>query len=360
MNINEINLFVRVDASKETGDGHFIRCFTLANRLKNKVNQIIFISNKLPLHFKNDIKKNNFKFKKINGYTHVQEDKYTKNYDELINNDIDATVKILMKYGNKINWLLVDHYGLNDFWEKKIRKYVKNIIVIDDLADRKHDCDILIDQNYHHNKNSRYMKLIPCSTIQLLGPKYAIIRPQFNRIRKICKIRNQLKRILISFGGTDPTNETKKALLGLCKMNDRIKIDVVVGKSNPNKHEIKKICLKNLNCKYYEQIENISKLMKNADLAIGGGGTMTWERCSMGLPTIIVSISKDQENTAMILDKKGCATNLGSHRNVFELDYQNAIKQNNSKKMSEMSKKCFLLVDGEGVNRIVDKIVDIR
>ena len=278
MNVKSKNLFVRVDAGVQIGDGHFLRCLTLANSLKKKFDQIIFISNQLPKHFIKKIKRDNFKIYKINGYTHIQKEKLEKKLKtQLIHNDLVETKKIIEKYKNSTNWLIIDHFGIDHFWEKNVRVNIKKIIVIDDLANRKHECDILIDQNFYENMEKRYTKLIPNYCEQCIGPRFTLLRPEFFNARKNLKRKKQFKRILISFGGSDPSNETKKAILAIKDLEKKYKIDVIVGSNNPNKKQITNICSKISFCNFYEQVENISKYMKKADLAIGAGGTTTWE-----------------------------------------------------------------------------------
>ncbi len=357
MNVKTRNLFIRVDAGVQIGDGHFLRCLTLANKLKNKNNQIIFISNKLPKHFVEKIKKSNFKIYKINGYTHIQEEKLGKKIKtQLIHNDLVETKKIIEKYKNSTNWLIIDHYGIDYVWEKNVRTNIEKIIVIDDLANRKHNCDILIDQNFYENMEKRYSKLIPNYCKQFLGPKFSLLRPEFFNARKNLKRKKQFNRILISFGGSDPSNETKKALLAIVDLRKKYKIDVIVGTNNPNKKQIMKLCSKISSCDFYEQVENISKYMKKADLAIGAGGTTTWERCCLGLPTIVTSTSKDQKKIAEDLSKIGCLIYLGVAKKTTKLDYVKILNEIDAKKLEEISKKCLQLVDGKGVKRTVSKI----
>jgi len=357
VNVKPKNLFVRVDAGIEIGDGHFLRCLTLADRLKNKNNQIIFISNKLPKHFIEKIKRSNFKIYKINGYTHIQEEKLGKKIKkQLINNDLIETKKIIEKYKNSTNWLIIDHYGIDYVWEKNVCTNIEKIIVIDDLANRKHECDILIDHNFYENMQKRYTKLIPNYCKQFIGPKFTLLRPEFYNARKNLKRQKQFKRILISFGGSDPSNETKKAILAIEDLEKKYKIDVIVGTNNPNKKQIMKLCSKISFCNFYEQVENMSKYMKRADLAIGAGGTSTWERCCLGLPTIVTILSKDQKKIAEDLSKIGCVINLGVAEKTTKSDYVRALNEIDLKKLEEISKKCLVLVDGKGVKRTVNKI----
>jgi UDP-2,4-diacetamido-2,4,6-trideoxy-beta-L-altropyranose hydrolase len=358
MNSKYGNLFIRVDAGMQIGDGHFLRCLTLVNELKNKFRQIIFISNELPKHFSQIIEKNNFKICRIDGYSHIQEEKIAmKLKKQLIQKDFIQTKKIIEKHKNSSNYLIVDHYGIDYVWEKNIRENIEKVIVIDDLANRKHDCDILFDQNFYEDMEKRYSRLIPNFCKQFLGPKFALLRPEFFNARKNLKRRNELKQILISFGGSDPSNETYKALTSINNLEKKYIIDVIVGSNNPNKKQIMKLCLKIPFCNFYEQVDNISKYMKKADLAIGGGGVTTWERCCLGLPTIVTSLSRDQKKITEELSKIECVINLGTAKKSTKLDYVNALNEINLKKLRKISKKCLALVDGKGAKRATKKIL---
>jgi UDP-2,4-diacetamido-2,4,6-trideoxy-beta-L-altropyranose hydrolase len=152
----------------------------------------------------------------------------------------------------------------------------------------------------------------------LLGPEYALLREEFSESRKIQRVRDgSVKRMLIFFGGTDPTNETGKALraVQLLKRNE-ITVDVVVGSRNPNRHQIEALCLTMPHVNYYCQIDHIADLMSKADISIGACGTTAWERCFLGLPAITITIGANQIEVAKALDKVGAVINLGWHNAV--------------------------------------------
>ena len=354
------NLFIRVDAGTEIGTGHVMRCLTLAESLKKKFNGIFFISNDILGNLSNFVEDMGYKIYLIQGHTHIEGQIVQSNtYKKYIENDVNQCKNIIKFYKNSRNWLLVDHYGIDQRWESKIRNDVEKIIVIDDLANRKHDCDILIDQNFYKNMRERYNKLVSKNCIQILGPKYALLRQEFTITRRKLKRKNKLKHILVSFGGSDPTNETSKAIRGLKLLNSQHKIDVVVGNSNPNKNSIKRLCSSITSISFHHQTNNISKIMANADLAIGGGGTMTWERCCMGLPTIVVILSENQHQLTEEVTKIGCVINLGQSNYLKPENYAHIIKEIDVKTIQNMSKKCLRLVDGKGVKRVTNKIFQI-
>jgi len=337
-----------------------MRCITLAESLKKKFASIFFISNQIPRNLADFIEDEGFKVYNIDGYTYIEKQRINSTTKKkLIENDVSQTREIIQSYKNTENWLIIDHYGVDKKWESKIRKYVEKIIVIDDLANRKHNCDVLIDQNFYKNMKKRYEKLVPRDCIQLEGPKYALLRSEFKSIRKKLKRKYRLRYILVSFGGSDPTNETYKVLRALMMLNLKCKIDVVVGSNNPNKILIKRLCSNISFCSFHEQPKNIAKLMAKADLAIGAGGTTTWERCCLGLPAIVSILSDDQQKLTEEVAKIGCVINLGRVSKLTSTNYVNALKKTETRMLQRMSEKCLRLVDGCGARRVVNKIFQV-
>ena len=233
-------------------------------------------------------------------------------------------MEIITKNNNKPAWLLVDHYDLDIHWESIIRKHVEKIIVVDDLANRKHDCDLLLDQNLYDQIDSRYTSLVPKNCKKLLGPKYALLRPEFYELRKtLTKPRKSLRNILISFGGSDPSNETTKALQAIKILNMKdLNVDVVIWNINPHKEKIKQICTTMPNTKFYSNVDNIGELMSKADLAIGAGGTTTWERCFLGIPCLVYSTHRNQMYFLNYLKSLDIVFDIGDHRRIGEMGSQ--------------------------------------
>lgn len=306
-------IFIRVDASVEIGTGHVMRCLTYAHQQKNRGNKIAFICRRKNGDCIELIEENGFK---VFALPEVKQPlcEYTEKFWET---DAEQTIQILKKY--VVKQVVIDHYSIEEKWEKKIRPYTKEIMVIDDLANRKHDCDLLLDQNFYLDMNSRYEGLVPKHTKLLLGPKYALLREEFKLARKKVKPFNgKVERLFIFFGGSDPTNETEKVLQAIKPLIEKFElmVDVVVGKSNPNKEKIKELCKSIKGTSYYCQINNISELMLKADLAIGAGGATTWERMYLLLPSIVISVAENQIEIANALHKKGLITYLGHYDKV--------------------------------------------
>ena len=352
--MRKYKIFIRVDSGDEIGTGHAMRCLSLAQTLKKMNFEPCFISKK--------IRGNISKFFVDKGFTvyYIQSSRLTSKKNEIIKNDAKQTAEIIVKHKSKSSWVLVDHYDLDFRWEKSMRKYVSRIITIDDLA-RKHDSDLLLDQNYNENLKIKYNKLVPKKCVKLLGPKYALLRNEFVYLRKkIIRPRKNFKSILISFGGSDPTNETQKVLSAIkilkTKKQFLKEVNVVIGNSNKNKDKIKKLCNSIPNAKLYQNIYNIGKLMCKADLAVGAGGSSTWERFCLGLPAIVSIVAENQQESTKALAKKGCLINVGLAKNLTIKKYVEIFEDLDMKKLQSISKNSLKVVDGKGSVRAAKKI----
>ena len=224
--MKEKNFFIRVDSGTEIGIGHMMRCYALAEILKNMDFDIYFISRKLKGNICDFIIKKGFK---VYYLTPKKQNKFSKYNNKNLTNDALETTKIIARCNDKPSWLLVDHHDLDIRWESTLRKFVNKIIVIDDLANRKHDCDLLLDQNLYEHMNKRYTGLVQKNCKKLLGPKYALLRSEFSKLRRTITKRKKLQNVLVSFGGSDPRNETAKVLQALKILNRKnFTVDVVV------------------------------------------------------------------------------------------------------------------------------------
>ena len=242
--------------------------------------------------------------------------------------DAEATIAALPgSFSSGICWLIVDHYGLDAKWETRMRPVVRKIMVIDDLANRPHDCDLLLDQNFYDGFESRYDVLVSDSTRRLLGPTYVLLRPEFSSARKKLRQRDgTIRRILVFFGGSDPTNQTLCALKGIDALQrPDILVDAVVGSANPHRDEVRAYCESRSWANFHCQISNMAELITAADLGIGAGGAAMWERCALGLPTLTVTFADNQVRTTQDVAKVGAIAHLGWSSNLSSADYTNAI-----------------------------------
>jgi UDP-2,4-diacetamido-2,4,6-trideoxy-beta-L-altropyranose hydrolase len=291
----------RVDASSNIGYGHFMRCLTLADSLASECFQIMFLCRQLPLHFQKMIGNKGYDFSLLTN-TPVDDRLDDLQYSHWlgVSQHQDAINSFESMKDGIWDFIVIDHYGIDYRWEKALRKKARMILVIDDLADRHHDCDVLIDQNLYNDMNDRYIDLVPSACRLFLGPKFAFLRPEFHEQRKNMKVRcGNVKNILVYFGGVDSDNNTLLAIEALMNvgyeklMHDELKIVVVIGEQHPALSEIKLICIEqNFAC--HVQTKKMAELMSQADLAIGAGGISTFERLYLRLPAILKATESNQ------------------------------------------------------------------
>jgi UDP-2,4-diacetamido-2,4,6-trideoxy-beta-L-altropyranose hydrolase len=259
---------------------------------------------------------------------------------------LEARSATIVAPGEQTDWLVVDNYSLDEAWERQQRRRAARIAVIDDLADRRHDCDLLLDQNFFPNAARRYDGLVPARCRRLLGPRYALLRNEFSQQRKSVPERTgRVRRILVSFGGVDAGDETSR-VIALLKGLD-IAVDVVVGESNPHAGRVARECAEaGFAC--HRQASNMAELMAAADLAIGAGGSTTWERCCLGLPTLQVAIAPNQVALSQALALGGYVTYLGG--SVTAAAIRDALAS--PEKLRAQAARMRSLVDGEGAKRV--------
>jgi UDP-2,4-diacetamido-2,4,6-trideoxy-beta-L-altropyranose hydrolase len=349
----------RVDASNHIGTGHFMRCLTLADELKKQGAQIRFISRNLPAHLRIMLTEKGME------YLPLYIDEASEAVDDLAHaswlgtsqyQDAQATVKALANH--LWDWIVVDHYALDNRWESVVRWSCKKLMVIDDLADRQHDCDLLLDQNYYADKQMRYISKVPPHCQLLLGPRYALLREEFRTLRDKVKVRaGEVKKILVFFGGVDVDNYTSLALQALSELNIMLQVDVVIGSQHPNREQIKQVCTTNgFIC--HVQTTCMAELIAEADLAIGAGGSSSWERCCLGLPALLVAVAGNQIDIAKSLDSIGACYYLGEKDEVNSSTIQHSFNELLAApdQVLSISQQAFSLVDGLGVNRVSEAL----
>jgi UDP-2,4-diacetamido-2,4,6-trideoxy-beta-L-altropyranose hydrolase len=355
------NLVFRVDSGLNIGSGHLMRCLTLAHNL-NKISkyECTFITRNHSGNFNELVTLNGFKIILLEN---TELDKKVNGFSEWLgtSQQVDAaqTLAVLnRKYFEHIDTLVVDHYALDIQWEKQFRDISKKLVVIDDLANREHCCDIILDQNIAPNYEKRYDNLTPVNSKKYLGFSYCLLREDFLIAKATVKARSKLRNIIIFFGGVDKYNATLKILNVL---NEKLAffevIYVIVGQSNPFKYQVKAFCEKYDNCYYLEQVSNMAEIFSQSDLAIGAGGATTGERIFLGLPSIVFSLADNQVEVAKHLHENNYITFLGDQTGIeksniiFEID-----KYINSPHLLKEQSMKLLAVGESKLNQFIQEI----
>ena len=273
---------------------------------------------------------------------------------------MDAEQTLAALSGAIVDWLIVDHYALDARWEKKLRAACRHLMVIDDLADRRHDCDVLLDQNLNRQA-ADYIALVPHECIVLAGPKYALLRPEFAALREYSLARRtppKFEHLLISMGGVDKHKVTGRVLDALndCALPAACRITVVMGAQAPWIAEVRAQAARMRSTEVLVGVQNIAQLMADSDLAIGAAGTSAWERCCLGLPTLTIVLAANQSAGAQALRKSGAALLL-EDRGQLAIELQTNIRALlQSEDLQRMQEACRSVTDGMGAMRAMEII----
>lgn len=362
MTVKEHKIVFRCDASIQIGSGHVMRCLTLADELSRQGAESFFICRQHDGSLIEILQQRGYQVYTLpleHGLVIESASKATLAHADWLattqHRDAELSRSIVEQI--KPNWLIVDHYALDENWEKRLRQYCKKIMVIDDLADRKHDCDVLLDQNFGRDAQD-YAAYVNKDCELLCGSKYALLRPEFAEWRSYSLERrqhNKLASILINLGGVDKDNITTKILKALQNKSlpDYCSIIIVMGSTSPWIDAVKQqAAIMQWRTVVKVGVSNMAELMANSDLAIGAAGSTSWERCCLGLPTIMLVLADNQQIIASALEAVGAARTFDI--NILEAEplvFDQVIKSV-VPKMKEMSRAASKVTDGLGALRL--------
>ena len=359
-----MRVVIRVDSSIEMGIGHVMRCLTLAEALKENNKQVEFICREHEGNLIDFIQVKGFKvyslpisesFSEILQSTSL-ESKNILNHAHWLggSQQQDADLcKVILKKVNP-DWLIVDHYALDETWQIKLHGVYKKLMVIDDLADRKHQCDLLLDQTYGRQVQN-YQYLVPDSCNLLLGSKYSLLRPEFAKWREYSLKRRknpELKKLLITLGGADQNNVTGKILerLKSCDLRADLEIMVIMGSIGPHLGDIQQQAkVSPYKIEVRSNISNMAEIMANADFAICASGSTTWERCCLGLPSIQIVLAQNQKLIAQLIHSEGAGLSI----EVDQLDQMNNQISHLMNHMRSLISNSAKVTDGMGVAHVL-------
>ena len=338
-----MKIIFRVDSGLNIGSGHLQRCITLAQSLsKGKKITCIFVCRPHLGHMSKMVIDKNFKLLLLPDSSEVVNKNDCSSWLGASPAEDAAQTKAILMQNSVADFelLVIDHYAIDYVWQTIFVSPNIKVLVIDDLADRKHYCDFLLDQNIAPDYLNRYDLLVPDNCRKFLGISYCLLQDQFFKSRKGIRPRSSLKNLLIFFGGVDLENCTSKVLLALASvLPDFERIDVIVGQMNPNKKVVKSLCSESTNCIFHEQIDNMAEILSRADFSIGACGATTGERIFLGLPSIVFSVAQNQVEVSKNLHELGYVYYLGdsSYLNRQILERAIASYLTPGKKISKIS-----------------------
>ena len=353
----------RADASVQIGTGHVMRCLTLANELRGRGHTCRFVCRDLLGHLSQTIGDAGFDLTLLPAP--AADFKVGDNDPDHAawagvpwKLDAEQTLAAVQD----VDWLVVDHYAFDACWQKAALCKGAKLLVIDDLADRAHAADLLLDQNLGRLSKD-YDDLLPQKTERLIGPNYALLRPEFAALRETSlagrtERGNTVKTVLVSMGGVDLDNATG-AILSVLGAQLDLRVTVIMGANALALDLIQaQAAASSGRVEVIVNTSDMAGLMAKADLAIGAAGGTSWERCALGLPTLVAVLADNQAEAAVALSTVGAAIEIGSPKaSKFLAKLADALKRAQvPANLNALSGSAASVTDGRGVARVADAL----
>ena len=355
-----MKIAVRVDSSNIIGTGHVMRCLSLVNQLTtmHSASAHFFCRNNVGAILDAIAKRRHSVQKMLKGRSTV-EGLGLAHGAWLGASQTEDAQEFLSLVGKELfDLLIVDHYGIDRRWEKLVRDSdcFRRVLVIDDLVDREHQCDFLLDQTYDRTEDE-YRPLVNEACELLLGSDYCLLRPEFAvPLKKIESCRNGVDfnnlKVLVMFGGTDPENLTGRVIEVLLKQNWIKSVDVVLGSSAEHKGKIQALCARDKMFKLHVGSNSVAEIMLDNDLAIGAAGVTSWERAAMGLPSLVIVQAENQKMIANKLNDAGIIQLINQADLTQQLNLCRERWLPNQIAYNQVVRRCVNICDGKGTERV--------
>ena len=371
--LTDMKVIFRTDASLQMGTGHVMRCLTLADALAAQGADCLFICREHQGNLIEQIRNKGYRTHALPVLPSVgacllaikaASDQQASAHSHWLGanqvEDAAACAAILTEVNP--DWLIVDHYALDSRWEITLKPHYRKLMVIDDLADRTHVCDLLLDQTFGRDSED-YRPLVPAGSRLLCGSQYALLRPEFAAMRDYSLQRRanpQLRRLLVTMGGIDKDNATGQVLdaLNACALPDDCRITVVLGGTSPWLDHVRQQAE---HMPWPTEVlvggSNMGQLMADSDLAIGAAGATSWERCCLGLPTIMLVLADNQLQIARGLQLVGAVQVLHDPWQIYgSLPDLLRSLLSSIERLSVMSQAAAAIADGNGVATVIQHL----
>ncbi len=358
-----LNIAFRVDSSYQMGIGHVMRCLTLAKMLQQTDNvRILFFCRTAKGNINQVILDAGFEVVEMQApRTDVQGALFHSSWlGASQQEDARELLALAQALGiGSFDHLIVDHYGIDSSWHQMLSAFSCRIMVIDDLGDRDHDCDILLDQTFNC-QDLKYRQRVPAHCRLLLGTEFALLRAEFQCDSEAIRQRRaqaDIRHVLVMFGGSDPDNLSLKTLQILIRRPEIEKVSVIMGRSALHYETIMNYCRDKPGLHCYHAPEHIAELMLSADLAIGAAGTTAWERCACGLPSVAVIQAENQRQISHELAQIGVMTCLEIDGMAAGIDQHIDGWQNDKGHYAKAVDRCLTICDGQGSARVAAQLL---
>lgn len=339
----------RIELTISSGGGHYTRCITLAKSLQLLSFDILFIISSDLSHVQKNTEALGFKCITIN--------------PSPVLDDASLTSRILMSYSGRAIALIIDHYDIDFEWISSVRPYCTKVVVIDDLANRKLDCDLLVNQ-VHNSDISDYRLIVPQDCQLLLGSNYTLLRPEFLANRMILlskKPPTRVQKIHLLFGAGDPMS---LCAIYACNILDTFAdVELVINSSQHSSQLELLNSISNASGRVHHIVDStdIAADMSQCQFAVGTPGMSTWERACLGIPSIQIGSSLNQVEIMRELDRSKICHWFGMAKDVRMDCFLKKLKVllGDDQWRSEVRQSCLRAVDGKGTKRVSTAIMSL-
>ena len=339
-----MSVLLRADANDDIGVGHVMRSASLGLRLLRRGLAVILVSANIPAPLLQSLRNQGLGFIQLPAECALSAEA-----------DASATRKVADDLGG-VEWVVVDHYDRDARWEGALRQERRRLMVIDDLANRPHDCDVLLDPGMQSDRASRYVGLVPNGTLMLLGPEFALLRPEFDDVGLLRTRSGRITNLLIYLGGgRGIADEILKVVSAVGQLEEPEMLTTLVLGS------IEFASTLEIEIRVIAQTHEMAPLMRDADLAIGTCGGAGWERCALGLPALTVLSAENQRDDSIYLARCGAIRHLGDAGAVSVTMWQSALSEliTNPSAVESMGHAASSVVAGRGhALRILEEVFD--
>ncbi|HTG37981.1 UDP-2,4-diacetamido-2,4,6-trideoxy-beta-L-altropyranose hydrolase [Sphingomonas sp.] len=356
----------RTDASIEIGTGHVMRCLTLADALRAGGAACLFLCRAHDGHLIELIEARGHRVAELppaaSAPSGVGDPAHAAWLGSGWHEDAVATRELLGPAG--ADWLVVDHYAIDARWERVLRSSVRRVLVMDDLADRPHDCDLLLDPTLGRTQGA-YRELVPDHAQLLLGPQHALLRPEFAAARVDSLRRREhprLRRLLVTMGGVDKDNATGRVLdaLDTCFADADIAVTVVMGPHAPWLAQVRhQVAQRRMPTQLLVGVSDMARLMSESDLAIGAAGGTSWERCCLGLPAFTLSLAQNQHEMSQSLEMAGAVIAMTRADDIARTMRRHFDEDCAASLLARMIPAAAAVTSGQGVKILAERMCSL-
>lgn len=332
---------IRVDVNQQIATGHVKRDIAIALCLREKGYESLFIS--ADANCREYLKPYNFESVILHSAW----------------NDMEAEVEkikfVIEEY--QIESLLVDSYMVTENYMKQLSD-LTYVTYFDELGRMGYGCQQLINGSLEPPDYSKAKGKL------LLGPKYVALRQEFSKLPQK-DISNEIKKILVTSGGTDNYHFCLNFLEFFLKEEKwkHVILVVAVGELSEDKEKLLQLYSDEKRVEIHINSQNMAKLMQTADYAVTAGGTTLYEICAAGVMASSYAIADNQLDIVESFHKKGLICYAGDFRKKQKETLKNILQQIEAANPNDIRKRKAIdlqsLVDGKGAWRIANELLII-